>query len=109
MSIQLIEQSTLPDADFEGYLHGAGVSVMFERIDRDGAGPRLHRHPYPETFIVWSGRALFRVGDDEVVAVGGQILVAPAGTPHTFSVIGPEVYEALHVHANDRFVTEWLE
>lgn len=108
-SIELIEQATLPDADFEGYLHGSTVSVMFERISRDGAGPRLHRHPYTETFILRSGRALFRVGDDEVVAVGGQILVAPAGTPHRFTVIGPEVYEAVHVHANDRFVTEWLE
>lgn len=81
MSIDLIEQSTLPGADFEGYLHGSTVSVMFERFDRDGVGPRLHRHPYTETFILRSGRALFRVGDDEVVAVGGQILVAPAGPP----------------------------
>ncbi|MFC8599679.1 MULTISPECIES: cupin domain-containing protein [unclassified Isoptericola] len=109
MSIELIEQSALPGKNFEGYLHGSGASVIFSRTDRDGAGPRLHRHPYPETFVIRSGRALFHVGDDEVVAVGGQILVAPAQVPHKFTVIGPELYEGVHIHASDRIVTEWLE
>lgn len=108
-SIELIDQSGLPSKNFEGYLHGSAVSVIFSRADRDGAGPRLHLHPYTETFVIRSGRALFRVGDDEVVAVGGQILVAPPQTPHKFTVIGPEVYEAVHIHASDRFSTEWLE
>ncbi|GAA1730162.1 cupin domain-containing protein [Isoptericola hypogeus] len=109
MSISPIQQSDLPGKSFEGYLHGSAVSVIFSRTDVDGAGPRLHLHPYAETFVIRSGRALFRVGDDEVVAVGGQILVAPPSTPHKFTVIGPELYEAVHVHASDRFVTEWLE
>lgn len=109
MSIPLVQQSDLPHGNLEGYLHGSAVSVIFERTDTDGVGPRLHLHPYPETFVIRSGRALFRVGDDEVVAVGGQILVAPARVPHKFTVIGPELYEAVHIHASDRFETEWLE
>ncbi len=36
-------------------------------------------------------------------------MVAPADVPYTFRVIGPEAYRAVHVHASDRFVTEWLE
>jgi len=32
----------------------------------------------------------------------------PAETPHRFRT-GPDGYEAVHIHANDRFVTEWLE
>lgn len=109
MAIQVIQQSDLPGNSLEGRPYGSGVSVIFSRTDRDGAGPRLHRHPYPETFVIRSGRALFRVGDDELVAVGGQILVAPANVPHKFTVIGPELYEAVHIHASDVFVTEWLE
>lgn len=109
MSIQLIEQATLPGLNFEGGPYGSAVSVIFSRTDRDGSGPRLHRHPYSETFVIRTGRALFRVGDDEIVAVGGQILVAPPQTPHKFTVIGPELYEAVHIHASDTFITEWLE
>ena len=109
MTAQLIDQQTLPGGSFEGKLHGSAVSVILSRTDRDGSGPRLHRHPYAETFVIRSGRALFRVGDDEIVAVGGQIVVAPPLAPHKFTVIGPELYEAVHIHASDTFVTEWLE
>jgi mannose-6-phosphate isomerase-like protein (cupin superfamily) len=109
MTIQLIEQATLPGLNFEGRTYGSAVSVIISHSERDGSGPRLHQHPYAETFVIRSGRALFRVGDDEIVAVGGQILVAPPLTPHKFTVMGPEVYEAIHIHASDTFITEWLE
>ena len=32
-----------------------------------GVGPKVHRHPYPEVFVVEAGEATFRLGDDEVV------------------------------------------
>jgi quercetin dioxygenase-like cupin family protein len=38
----------------------------------------------------------------------GQVLVVPPNTPHKFET-GPDGYEAVHIHANARFVTEWLE
>ena len=109
MAIQLIDQASLPGLHLEGRLYGSAVSVIVEHTARDGAGPRLHRHPYTETFVIRSGRALFRLGDEEIVAVGGQILVAAPFVPHKFTVIGPETYDAVHIHANDTFVTEWLE
>lgn len=97
------------DEDFEGYLHGSPVSIIREYSARPGAGPRLHRHPYVETFLVHAGRALFTVADEQLVAVGGQILVVPALVAHRFEVLDGGTYEATHIHANDRFVTEWLE
>lgn len=30
-------------------------------------------------------------------------------TPHKFQVIGPGRYISTHIHANDTFITEWLE
>lgn len=96
------------DGTFEGYLHGSQVSVIRSDGPAVGSGPRLHRHPYTETFVIHSGRALFTVGDEQVVGVGGQLLVVPALVAHRFEVLDGGRYVATHVHASDRFVTEWL-
>lgn len=97
------------DEDLEGLLFGSAVSIMREFITEAGRGPRLHRHPYAETFLIHRGRALFTVGEEQVIGVGGQILAVPALVAHRFEVLDGGPYEATHIHANDRFVTEWLE
>ena len=95
--------------EIEGAPYGAGLSLIFNVQERVGAGPRLHRHPYPETFIVRAGRGLFTIGDITVEATAGQILVAPANTPHKFANLGPGLLESIDIHASETFVTEWLE
>ncbi|MFJ4223667.1 cupin domain-containing protein [Microbacterium sp. NPDC089695] len=97
------------DENIEGYLIGSPVSLIREYTAVPGSGPRLHRHPYVETFLIHSGRALFTVGDEQVVASGGQVLVAPVLVAHRFEVLDGGTYNATHIHANDRFVTDWLE
>jgi mannose-6-phosphate isomerase-like protein (cupin superfamily) len=94
--------------NYEELPGAAGISIILESTSKAGVGPRLHRHPYPETFIIRRGTATFTIGTAEVVGRAGQILVVPAETAHKF-VTGPEGYEAVHIHANERFVTEWLE
>ena len=95
--------------EIEGETIGSQVSVILVYSKRDGAGPRLHQHPYTETFVIRKGRALFTVGGEHVEATGGQVLVVPAFTPHKFAVIGPEPFVSTNIHANPTFVTEWLE
>jgi mannose-6-phosphate isomerase-like protein (cupin superfamily) len=87
---------------------GANISIILESTTRSGVGPRLHKHPYAETFIIRRGSATFTVGTEQVQGRAGQILVVPAETPHRFAT-GPDGYEAVHIHANASFVTEWLE
>lgn len=87
---------------------GANIAIILESTTRADVGPRLHQHPYAETFVIRRGSATFTIGSEEVPGHAGQILVVPAMTPHKFST-GPEGYEALHIHANAEFVTEWLE
>lgn len=87
---------------------GAGISIILESRSQPGAGPRLHQHPYAETFIIRRGSATFTIGSEQLPGRAGQVLVAPAQTPHRFST-GPNGYEAVHIHANPCFVTEWLE
>lgn len=96
-------------ANIEGRDIGSGISIIRERTDVDGSGPRLHQHPYRETFVITRGRARFTIGDSEREGGAGDVLVVPANTPHKFAVLGPEIYEAVHIHESDHFITEWLE
>lgn len=107
MTVQPVDVAR--DEDIEGYLLGSPVSIMREYIETPGRGPRLHRHPYAETFVIRAGRALFTVDEEQFVGVGGQILVVPALVSHRFEVLDGGTYEATHIHHSDRFVTEWLE
>jgi quercetin dioxygenase-like cupin family protein len=87
---------------------GANISIILESTTKAGVGPRLHKHPYAETFIIRRGWATFTVESEQFRGHAGQVLVVPADTPHKFST-GPDGYEGVHIHANVRFVTEWLE
>ena len=72
---------------FEGTAHG--TDIAFFAVDNDpGQGPGLHTHPYPETWIVHSGRARIVAGDETIEAGPGDIAVVPGGVPHKFTNIG---------------------
>jgi mannose-6-phosphate isomerase-like protein (cupin superfamily) len=94
---------------FEGKAIGTGVTVLFFSDARIGAGPVLHRHPYDEVFIVREGRARFTIGDEIVEAVAGEILLAPAGTPHKFENLGPGRLETTDIHVSPEYIQEDLE
>jgi mannose-6-phosphate isomerase-like protein (cupin superfamily) len=74
-----------------------------------GGGPKLHRHPYEEVFIVQEGTATFTAGDETVEVKGGQGVVVPARVAHNFVNSGEERLRQVDMHASERFVTEWLE
>lgn len=93
----------------EGQLTGGEVSVIIIDSVEAGAGPRLHRHPYPETFVLVTGDVHFWVGDRDFIVSGPSVHVAPARTPHRFEVVGTSPVHMVDVHASPRFITEWLE
>ncbi|MFI5051196.1 MAG: cupin domain-containing protein [Gaiellales bacterium] len=93
---------------FIGADHDVPVS-MFLVHSAPGKGPSLHRHPYPELFIVEGGQATFRVGEDVIVADAGKIVIAPAGTPHAFTNTGPGELRMVNIHTASQMQTEWLE
>lgn len=94
---------------FEGKDLGTGVTVLFFSNDRIGSGPVLHRHPYDEVFIVRQGWARFMIGEETVEAGEGDILLAPAGTPHRFENIGPGRLETTDIHLSPEYIQEDLE
>jgi quercetin dioxygenase-like cupin family protein len=92
---------------FDGHDHGAQVSFFLSH-NRAGTGPKLHRHPYEETFIVEEGDVLFTVGESTIGAGAGDIVVVPAGAPHKFVSRAP-THRQVSIHPVARMETEWLE
>lgn len=95
--------------EFQGYRYG-DTNLSFIWVDLPpGGGPRLHKHPYEEVFIILVGQATFTVGSESLEATAGQILIAPRDTPHKFVNSGAGPLRQIDIHASKRFITEWLE
>jgi mannose-6-phosphate isomerase-like protein (cupin superfamily) len=88
--------------------HGAAVTLILEEMP-EGRGPRLHSHPYGETWTVIAGHGLFTAGDDTVEAGAGDVVYVSAGTPHKFLSLGPEPLRLVCIHQAPQFHTDWLE
>lgn len=113
MSDVILEKSDLVrDGDtyeFQGYLHGdTGISFIWVDVP-PGGGPRLHKHPYAEVFIILEGRVTFTLGAASVEARAGQVVIAPPDTPHKFVNSGDGPLRQIDIHTSERFITEWLE
>ena len=76
------------DENFEGYLHGSQVSIIREYSSKPGIRAAASSAPlHGDVSSSARGRALFTVGDDQLVGVGGQVLVVPALIAHRFEVL----------------------
>ena len=91
---------------FEGREHGSSISFFIGTFDA-GTGPRLHTHPYDETFIVEAGSATFTAGDESFQLAAGEIAVVPANTPHKF--VSGERFRLISIAAFDHMIQEDLE
>ena len=87
-----------------GEAMGGPVTVLAYGNDTPGEGPRLHVHPYDETFIVIQGRARFFVGDQVIEAVAGEVVLGPKGVPHRFENLGPGRLQTIDIHHSPRWI-----
>ncbi|SFP30847.1 Cupin domain-containing protein [Amycolatopsis arida] len=93
---------------FEGEAYGAGVS--FFAVDAEpGDTVALHRHPYPETWVVRSGRVHLDANGQQAELGPGDIVVVTTGTPHRYTAIGPDRLDMVCIHDAGRVSTTWLE
>ena len=93
---------------FEGEPFGSGISFFLVH-NQPGEGPDLHRHPYPETWILRSGKAVFTADGEDLEAGPGDIMVVSANTPHKFKNAGDERLDIICIHASPRMIQEDLE
>jgi mannose-6-phosphate isomerase-like protein (cupin superfamily) len=93
---------------FEGEPYGSGVSFFLVN-NEPGAGPDLHKHPYPETWIVRRGKARITADGADIEASPGDMMVVSAETPHKFKNIGDGRLEIICIHASPRIIQDELE
>jgi mannose-6-phosphate isomerase-like protein (cupin superfamily) len=104
----VINAGSLPTGNLKGEDHGATISVILDHSEA-GRGPRLHKHPYDETWVVNDGNLTFQAGEEQLQAGPGDIVIVPPNTPHKFTNNGPGQCNLVCIHANPTFETEWLE
>lgn len=104
----LIKSDTISSGNLVGDDHGASISLILDESE-PGHGPRLHRHPYDETWFVVAGNLTFQAGDERFAAGPGDVVIVPPDTPHGFTNDGPGRSKLVCIHASPTFETEWLE
>ena len=111
-TFQVIPVAALAQSSFSRQMRGAehgdlGVSLIFVGA-APGQGPSLHRHDYPEIFVVLEGTATFTDGERSQEVCAGEVVVVPAGQPHGFRNTGPGALRQVDIHVANAFATTWL-
>jgi mannose-6-phosphate isomerase-like protein (cupin superfamily) len=94
--------------EFVGAEHAEVPFSIILVHSQPGVGPKLHRHPYAEVFVVEAGQATFQIGDEAIVVEAGHIVVSPPGEAHGFTNTGTGELRLTAIHGSGRFDTEWL-
>lgn len=102
-----IRAQDIQDSELQGESCGSGLSLIF--IDAEpGRGPKLHRHAYEEVFVVHDGSVTFTLAAETLEAGAGDVVIAPAGTPHAWLNQSDGRVRMTAIHHAPAFVTEWL-
>jgi len=105
----VISREQLPDHVFQGGEHG-GIPISFFWVQASpGKGPKLHKHPYEEIFVILSGHATFTVGGHTIEVDGGHVVIGPAGVPHKFINAGEGTLRMINIQPSTEVITERLE
>jgi mannose-6-phosphate isomerase-like protein (cupin superfamily) len=94
---------------FEGGRHGPCSVSFFLVRNQPGQGPRLHHHPYDETFAILEGSVRVSVGDEVLDGGPGDIVIGPAGVPRGFTNLGPGPARLVCIHAAPAMTTQWVD
>lgn len=93
-------------AIFQGMKHGANISFFIVHFS-PGKGPRKHRHPYEETFILLEGQIEAIVDGEAKTLSEHNIVIIPAGTWHEFRNQSDQPVFMVNIHPVPEMITEW--
>ncbi|MER6306731.1 cupin domain-containing protein [Streptomyces sp. NPDC001657] len=91
----------LEDGSNTGHRLGMAESVLAPHTP----GPPQHRHAqHDEGFYIISGTVRFTVGDKDIDAAAGTLVMVPAGAPHTFANVTGQPAVMLSTFTPDLYV-----
>jgi len=64
--------------------HGLGAFSVAMSDNPPGQGAIEHRHSCGEVFVVYEGRGIYTIGETDIVAEPGDVVIVPANTWHSF-------------------------
>lgn len=91
-----------------GAYGGVPISFFWERLAPE-MDPRLHVHPYDEIFVILEAHATFLLGESTVEVEAGNIVIGPAGVPHTFINSGEGTLRTINIHPSPETIGKWVE
>lgn len=77
-------------------LHGEKMMMVLNKT-KVGSTVPLHSHPHEQIGIVYSGKAVLRIGDEEQIVQKGDFYCIPSNTPHSDTCIGNEPFTMLDI------------
>lgn len=93
-------------ATFQGFEHEANVSFFIVGFS-PGKGPKKHRHPCEETFIIVNGEIEVVVDSETQTIRSNTIAIIPANTWHEFKNCSDKQLHIVYIHPVSKMITEW--
>jgi quercetin dioxygenase-like cupin family protein len=108
--LELINEKVTKDGgdlrSLRGEDYGLVTSIYQSQIV-PGSGPRRHRHPHAEIFVLKDGRARYEVEGASIDAVAGDIVIVPPNAWHRFENTGDTMLRQTAIHENARPAVEF--
>jgi quercetin dioxygenase-like cupin family protein len=77
-------------------LHGEKMMMVLSATLPNHSVP-VHSHPHEQVGMVYSGKAILKIGDEERIAKKGDFYCIPANVPHSDKCIGHKPFIMLDI------------
>ena len=77
-------------------LHGQQMMMVLNATLPGHSVPE-HSHPHEQIGMVYAGKAILRIGDEEKVVEKGDFFCIPANIPHSDTYLGDEPFVMLDI------------
>jgi quercetin dioxygenase-like cupin family protein len=77
-------------------LHGEKMMMVLNATLSGHSAP-WHSHPHEQIGMVYSGKAVLRIGDEERIVQKGDFYCIPADVPHEDTCLGDEAFVMLDI------------
>jgi quercetin dioxygenase-like cupin family protein len=88
-------------------LHGESMMMVLSAT-LPGHSVPIHTHPHEQIGMVYQGKAMLRIGDEERIVQTGDFYCIPANVPHGDTCLGDEAFIMLDIFypVREDFITK---